>query len=200
MPNIEAPVTPRHQPKDLLALVSSASFTNGRSHPNTENAHARPLGHKQIPTSAIGLLSPTKHTREIANLLQEARCKYQANDFERDIVTWYTDIFSAENIERVKEKILAFQVDAVAVLPPGPKLPKMLGTVAQDVYRIIEWPENDVFRQFHQLVSYARLARHWTKLVNLSHDVTPDESKYMRNMATVDNPKKRSCINVRACY
>lgn len=44
-------------------------------------------------------------------------------------------------------------------------------------------PHNPEFRQFHQPLLYARLARHWAKLVNLSYNTASDESKYMRVMA-----------------
>ena len=41
-------------------------------------------------------------------------------------------------------------------------------------------PHNPEFRQLHQLLLYARLARHWTKLVDLSYNTASDASKYMR--------------------
>ena len=107
MPSIEAPATPRQQQEDSLVLVSSALCPDGRSHTKTENAQARPSKLKKPPTSDIGLLSPTRSNQDIVNLLQQARRKCQADDFELEIVNWYTSVFSIKNIERVKQKILA---------------------------------------------------------------------------------------------
>ena len=48
-------------------------------------------------------------------------------------------------------------------------------------------PHNPEFRQFHQLLLYARLAQHWTKLVNFSYNTASDKSKYMRVVAKQHN-------------
>ena len=188
-------VTNQGPERDVIppVLVSSALFADGRSHYNTEKAKPRQLRSKTTPISDLGLLSLTKSNQNIANLLQQAKRNYQADAFEleREIVTWYITVFNSKNIARFKQKILAIQVKAPSILPPSPELPKMLGTVAQDVYRIKEWPKNDPFRQFHLLLLYARLAQHWTKLVNLSCDKRSDESKHMLAMADQHNSTKK---------
>lgn len=185
-------VTNQGPERDVIppVLASSALFADGRSHTNTEKAKPRQLRSKTTPISDLGLSSLTKSNQNIANLLQQARRNYQADAFQLERVTWYITVFSSKNIARFKQKILAIQVKAPSVLPPPLALPKTLGTVAQDVYRIKKWPKNDPFCQFHLLLLYAHLAQHWTKLVNLSRDKKSDESKYMLAMADRHNITK----------
>ena len=95
----------------------------------------------------------------------------------------YINVFSNERISRIKQKTLATQGEVVAGLVLPSELPMMLGTVAQDVLHILRWPEYDEFCQLHQLLANARLARHWTKLINLSKDENSEEPKYMVRMA-----------------
>lgn len=190
---IERAATPRQTEENALVSVSSALFTDGHPHTNSKKSKAPRSRQKKTPTSNIGLLSPKKSNRNIANLLQQARLDYWADDFKRKIVNWYATVFRSENVERIKEKIKATQEGAPPILLPPPDLPKRIGTVTRDVYKILEWPVADEFRQFHQLLAYARLARHWTKLVNHSREPGSTESQYMRAMAkTQDITKKQT--------
>ena len=140
-----------------------------------------------VATSVVGLLSLRKSDLNIANLLQQARLMYQANDFERKIVTWYDTVFSSENITDVKDKILAIDAKATSTLLTPPDLPQRIDTVAQHIHKKQAWPKTNQFRQFHLLLSYARLAEHWIKLVELSKESGSAELKYMRDIAKRNN-------------
>ena len=144
-----------------------------------------------VVTSVVGLLSLRKSDLNIANLLQQARLMYQANDFERKIVTWYDTVFSSENITDVKDKILASHTKARSTLLTPPDLPQRIDTVAQHIHKIQAWPKTDQFRQFHLLLLYARLAEHWLKLVSLFKDSGSAELKYMRDIAKLNNINRK---------
>ena len=146
-----------------------------------------------VVTSDVGLLSLRKSDLNIANLLQQARLMYQANDFERKIVAWYDTVFSSENITDVKDKILAIDAEVPSTLLTPPDLPQRINTVAQHIHKIQMWPKTDQFRQFHLLLSYARLAQHWANLVELSKIPGSVELEYMRAIVKRNNiTRKRS--------
>ena len=147
-------------------------------------------------TSDVGLLSLRISDLNIANLLQQAKLMYQANDFEREIVAWYSTVFSSKNITSVKDNILAFHAEAPSTLLTPPGMPQSIDTVAQHIHKIQalqKWPKTDQFRQFHLLLSYADLAEHWKTLVDLSTHSGSPELIYMREVVERNNvTRKRS--------
>ena len=83
---IERAATPRQTEENALVSVSSALVTDGNPHTNSKKSKAQRSRQKKTPTSNLGLSSPKRSNRNIANLLQQARLDYWADNFKRKIV------------------------------------------------------------------------------------------------------------------